>query len=70
MIDKYRTFMGQIHIMTYEEFCDKLEETNLVDQAQEGRKIIEKLRTEFSSGSYANHDYVCVVGRKRLEQQV
>ncbi|KAI4157390.1 MAG: hypothetical protein LQ342_008308 [Letrouitia transgressa] len=67
MINKYRTFIGQFQIMTYEEFCDKLEETNSVDQAQEGRRIIEELRTEFCNGSYIDQDYVCVVGRKRLE---
>ncbi|KAL9038297.1 MAG: hypothetical protein Q9214_005337 [Letrouitia sp. 1 TL-2023] len=67
MLDKYRTFIGQVHIMTYEEFCDKLEERDMADQAQEGKKVIEKLRTEFCNGSYADQDYVCVVGRKRLE---
>lgn len=50
--------------MTYEEYCDKLEDNNMSEQALSGRNAINALREEFHLGVLVNTDYICVVGRK------
>ena len=52
--------------MTYEEYCTKLEESDMLEQAQMGRKEIETLKEEFQLGVSVDTEYVCVVGRKPL----
>ncbi|MCJ1245730.1 hypothetical protein MMC30_002934 [Trapelia coarctata] len=66
MVDKYRSFMSQVHLMTYEEFCEKMEDAGMAEQAQMGRKAIDALGEEFRHGVSADTDHVCVVGRRPL----
>lgn len=66
MVDKYRGLVSHVHLMTYEEYCTKLEESDMLEQAQMGRKEIETLKEEFQLGVSVDTEYVCVVGRKPL----
>ena len=50
--------------MTYEEYCDKLEDNGKVEEALSGRKAIKSLKGEMHEGVSAVHDHVCVVGKK------
>ncbi|KAL8665780.1 MAG: hypothetical protein Q9202_001902 [Teloschistes flavicans] len=59
-----RFFLCQSHLMTYSEFCDKLEDSGKLSEAQSGRETIKTLRGEMHQGICAVHDLVIVIGRK------
>ena len=74
ILDEYRAFWNQTHLMLYEEYISRLEEENREDLVvrdgwMKRREEIPRVYEEFRSGVSIHADLLCVVGRKSTYQK-
>lgn len=64
MLDRYRPFWNQTHLMAYQEYQDRMMGTaDSLEQGVRGTEALEALSEEFRQGVSIDTDFFCIIGR-------
>ena len=64
MMNRYRPFWNQMHLMAYKEYQDRMMGTaDSLEQGVRGTEALEALSEEFRQGVSIDTDFFCIIGR-------
>lgn len=64
MLDHYRPFWNQTHLMAYEEYCDRVMSTaDSSERGVRGTEALKALSEEFRQGVSIDTDFFCIIGQ-------
>lgn len=67
MLDRYRPFWNQTHLMAFQEYCDRM--MGAADTLEQGARgteahdVLQALSEEFRQGVSIHSDFFCITGQ-------